>query len=70
MLSSRYIGRYEFNKRLNSITYPLDMPVELKHIHNMFYISQLKKYIPNPAHTIIINAIEIIEDLMYGEHRV
>ena len=38
-LSPRYIGPYEVIEKLNPITYRLDIPVELDHIHNVFHIS-------------------------------
>jgi len=67
-LSPRYIGPYEIIERLNLVAYHLDLPVELEHVHNVFHISQLRKYIPDPDHTIVTDPIEITEDLVYEEH--
>jgi len=39
----------EIIEKLNLVTYRLDLPVELKHVHNVFHISQLRKYIPDPT---------------------
>jgi len=69
-LSSRYIGPYEIIKKLNPIAYQLDLLVELDHVHNVFHISQLRKYIPNPNHTLVLEPIEITEDLVCEEHPV
>jgi len=66
-LSPRYIGPYEIIEMLNTITYRLDLLVELEHMHNVFYISQLRKYIPDPDHTIVSEPIETTEDLVYEE---
>ena len=37
-LRSRGIGPYEIIEKLNAIAYQLDLPVELKHLHNLFHI--------------------------------
>ena len=69
-LSPRHIGPYEIIEKLNPVAYRLDLPVELEHVHNVFHISQLRKYIPDPDHTIVTEPIEITEDLVYEEHPV
>jgi len=38
-LSPRYIGPSEIIERLNPVAYRLDLPTELKHVHNVFHIS-------------------------------
>ena len=64
-LSPSYIGSYEIIEKLNPITYRLDLPIDLKDVHNIFHISQHKKYIPNPNDAIIIEPIEVTGDLVY-----
>ena len=39
-------------------------------MHNMFHISQLRKYIPDPDHTIASEPLEITKDLVYEERPV
>ena len=63
-LSARYIGPYEIIEKLNPIAYRLDLLVELEHVHNVFKISQLRKYVSDPNHTIVSDPIEITEDLV------
>jgi len=66
-LSPRYIGPYEVIEKVNPIAYWMVLPVELEHVHNVFHISQLRKYILNPDHAIVIEPIEVTEDLVYEE---
>ena len=66
-LSPRYIGPYEIIKKLNSIAYCLDLLVELEHVHNVFHISQLRKYTADPNNTIVSEPIEITTDLVHEE---
>jgi len=51
-LSPRYIRPYEIIEKLNPVAYHLDLLVEFEHVHNVFHISQLRKYIPDPDHSI------------------
>ena len=67
-LNLRYIGPYEVIEKLNLITYRLDLLVELKHIHDMFHISQVMKYIPDPDDA--TEPIEVTKDLVYDERSV
>jgi len=69
-LSPSYIGSYEIIEKLNPITYRLDLPIDLEHIHNMFHISQLRKYALDPDHAIITEPVEVTEDLVYEERPV
>jgi len=44
--------------------------VELKHVHNVFHVSQLRKYIPDPDRMIVTMPIEVTGDLVYEERPV
>jgi len=67
-LRPRYIGPYEIIEKLNPVAYRLDLPIEFKHVHNVFHISQLRKYVPDLNHTIKTEPVEIAENLMYEKH--
>ena len=47
------------------MAYHLELPPELSQIHNVFYVSMLKKYIPNPSHILEAPPIELEEDLFF-----
>ena len=55
---------------MNPITYRLDLPLEFEYMYNVFHISQLRKCIPDPDHTIVYEPIEITEDLVFEERPV
>jgi len=55
---------------LNPVAYRLDLPVELEHVHNVFHISQCRKYISDLDHTIVSEPLEITEDLVYEKRPV
>ena len=66
-LSPRYIGPFEVLERIGNVAYKLDLPQELACVHNVFHVSMLKKYIPDPSHVLDHEPIEIREDLTYEE---
>ena len=39
-------------------------------MHNVFQVSQVSKYVPEPDHATITEPIEVIEDHVYAEHPV
>ena len=45
-------GPDEIIEKLNLVAYRFDLLVELEHVHNVFHISQLKKYVSNPNYVI------------------
>ncbi|XP_019194156.1 PREDICTED: uncharacterized protein LOC109188097 [Ipomoea nil] len=66
-LSPRFIGPYEILERVGSLAYRLALPMELESVHNVFHVSQLKRYVHDPAHVLPPEVIPIDEDLSYEE---
>jgi len=64
-LSPRYIGPYEVIEKFNHVAYRLDLPIDLEQVHNVFHISQPRKYSPDPNLAIITEPITITEDITY-----
>ena len=46
-LSFRYCGPFEILRRMGEQSYKLALPLHL-HVHDVFHVSLLKKYVPNP----------------------
>ncbi|KAL5577207.1 hypothetical protein UlMin_018906 [Ulmus minor] len=69
-LSPRYIGPFEILERVGKVAYRLALPQELSSVHNVFHVSMLKKYIPDPSHVLEHEPIEVHEDLSYEEQPV
>ena len=47
------------------MAYRLELPLELNWIHNVFHVSMLMKYIPDPFHIIEAPPIKLKEDLSF-----
>ncbi|KAA0032776.1 DNA/RNA polymerase superfamily protein [Cucumis melo var. makuwa] len=69
-LSLRYIGPYQITERVGPTTYKLELPIELARIHDVFHVSMLRKYIPDPSHVLQEQPVELKEDLSYVEEPV
>ena len=51
-LSSRYIGPFEILERVGTVMYRLALPLSLLGVHEVFHVSMLRKYTPDPAHVV------------------
>ena len=69
-LSPRYIGPYKIVERIGEVAYRLELPSYLDRIHDVFHVSMLRKYIPNPSHVLTEQPVEIQENLTYEEEPV
>ena len=69
-LNPRYIGPFEIVERIGPVAYRLDLPEEFSRVHNVFHISMLRKYIPDPSHALEALEIELRHELSYEEQPV
>lgn len=51
-LSPRFIGPFEILQRIGEVAYRSALPPQLSGIHNVFHVSMLRKYEPDPSHVI------------------
>ena len=66
-LVSRYIGPFEVLERVGTIAYRLALPPSLSGIHEMFHVSTLLKYTPDPAHVMDWGEITVDTDGTFEE---
>ena len=52
------------------MSYRLDLSEELSRVHNVFHISMLRKYIPDPSHVLETPEIELRDGLSYEKQLV
>ena len=69
-LSPRYIGPYRIVERIGEVAYRLELPSDLDRIHDVFHVSMLRKYIPDPSHVLTEQPVETQENLTYEEELV
>ena len=51
-LSPRVIGPFEILERIDTIAYRLALPPSMIGVHEVFHVSMLRKYTPDPAHVV------------------
>ncbi|XP_021740373.1 uncharacterized protein LOC110706719 [Chenopodium quinoa] len=69
-LSPKYIGPYEILQRIGKVANRLALPMELSKVHDVFHVSQLRRYIPDKSHVLQPETIELDQILTYEERPV
>ena len=66
-LSSRFIGLFKILERVGTIAYRLALPPNMSGVHEVFHISMLRRYTPDPTHVVDWGEIEVDTDETYEE---
>ena len=66
-LSSRFIGPFKILERVGTVAYRLALPPIMSGIHEVFHISMLRKYTPDPTHVVDWGQIEVDTDGTFNE---
>ena len=66
-LSPRFIGPFEILERIGSVAYRLALPPSMTGFHEVFQVSMLRKYTPDPAHVVDWGQIEVDTDGTFEE---
>ena len=64
------MGPFEIIQKIGQVAYKLELPSHLGGMHNVFHISRLKKYNPDPQHVLVTEEIQLHDDLTYKEEPV
>ena len=66
-LSPSFIGPFEILERIGIVAYRLDLQPNMSGVHEVFHVSMLRKYTPNPAHIVDWGQIEVDTDGTFEE---
>ncbi|TYK21848.1 ty3-gypsy retrotransposon protein [Cucumis melo var. makuwa] len=69
-LSPHFVGSFEILERIGPVAYHLALPPSLLAVHDVFHVSILRKYVPDPSHVVDYEPLEIDENLSYTEQPV
>ena len=66
-LSPRYIGPFKILERVGAVAYRLALPPSLSGVHEVFHVSMLRKYTPDPTHVVDWGKIDVDIDGTFEE---
>ena len=66
-LSSRFIGPFDILEKVGTFAYRLALPLSMTGVHEVFHVSMLREYTPDPAHVVDWGQIEIDTDGTFEE---
>ena len=64
--TQKFIGPYQITRRVGLAAYEISLPPHLANLHNVFHVSQLRKYTTNPTHVLEEDDVKVCEDLIVG----
>ncbi|GAU51606.1 hypothetical protein TSUD_414380 [Trifolium subterraneum] len=62
-LTSKFIGPYQISERIGKVAYRIALPITLSNLHDVFHVSQLRKYVSDPSHVIESDDIQVNDNL-------
>ena len=66
-LAPRYVGPYQILTKRGEVAYQLSLLEDLSAVHDVFYVSQLKKCLCVPEEQLPVEDLEVQEDPTYTE---
>jgi hypothetical protein len=64
-LAPCYIDLYPIIDKYGPTSYQVELPTRLSGVHNVFHVSQLKRYLKPPTDVVIEDTIPLEPDLTY-----
>ncbi|XP_020225225.1 uncharacterized protein LOC109807109 [Cajanus cajan] len=64
-LTPRFVGPYQIIHRVGPVAYRLALPPFLSNLHDVFHVSQLRKYVHDPSHVVELDEVRVKEKLTY-----
>ena len=61
-LSPRFIGPFKILERVGTVVYWLALSPNMSGVHEVFHVSMLQRYTPDPAHAVDLVKIEVDTD--------
>ena len=66
-LSPRLIGPFEILERVGTVAYQLALPPRMSSVHEVFHVSMLRRYTPDPSHLVDWGDIEVDTEETFKE---
>ena len=66
-LSPRFIGPFEILEWVGTVVYRLALSPNMLGVHEVFHVSMLRRYTPDPTHVVDWGEIEVYTDETFEE---
>ena len=66
-LLPRFVGPFEILERVGTVAYRLALPPSMSGVHEVFHVSILRKYTPDPSHVVDWGQIKVDTDGTFEE---
>ncbi|GAV79353.1 Chromo domain-containing protein [Cephalotus follicularis] len=66
-LAPWFIGPFEILERVGIVAYRLALPPSLSEAYNVFHVSMLRKYHPDPSHVLQYEPLDLRTDISFKE---
>lgn len=63
-LMPHIIGPYQILQRVRVVAYRVTLPPSILNLHDVFHVSHLRKYIPDPSHVIQMDDVQVRDNLI------
>ena len=64
-LTPKFVGPYQILRKVGPVAYEVALPPQLANLHNIFHVSQLKKYVSDPSHILAEDEVQVKENLSF-----
>lgn len=64
-LEVRFIELFKILRKVGDLAYELALSLELSHLHHVFHISMLRKYMGDPSLILEYEPLQVYKDLSY-----
>jgi len=62
-LTPRFVGPFKIVEKVRVVAYRIALPPSLSNLHDVFHVSQLRKYIYDASHVIQVDDLEVRDNL-------
>jgi hypothetical protein len=62
-LTPRFVGPFEIVEKVGVVAYRIALPPSLSNLHDVFHVSQLRKYVYDASHVIQVDDLEVRDNL-------
>ncbi|XP_050896067.1 uncharacterized protein LOC127102778 [Lathyrus oleraceus] len=63
-LTPGLISQYQISEKVGDVAYRITLPPSLANLHDVFHVSQLRRYIVDPSHVVQLNDVEVRDNLI------